>query len=180
MFRGRSLYLPGFYERNKNIISNTRESGEWVEENNVCRILKSLFHIIINLLFPSLSRLLWRKAIETTFEMETALRKLISEQLISEGKLRNNAANGIPDNCGLRAVVWRLLLRYLPLDTTQWPEFLLEQRGSYADHKVCHSVVHDTHISSHNARVFSFSSSRRHYFFGRRPICPTHRIAWSR
>ena len=63
------------------------------------------------------------------------LRKILEEKLISEGKLRNITSSGIPDNCGLRGVLWRVLLRYLPLDTTSWSAFLVLHRGAYEGYK---------------------------------------------
>jgi hypothetical protein len=63
---------------------------------------------------------------------------IITETLISEGKLRNFTSGGIPDNCGLRGVLWRLLIRYLPLDTTLWKETLNTKRKLYESYKVCY------------------------------------------
>jgi hypothetical protein len=56
---------------------------------------------------------------------------ILRDKLISEGKLRNLAASGIPDQQGIRGVLWRLLLRTLPLDTDSWPEALSEKRLTY-------------------------------------------------
>jgi hypothetical protein len=43
---------------------------------------------------------------------------------VNEGKLRNMAVGGIPDQePSLRPIVWRILLNYLPLDRRTWPGF---------------------------------------------------------
>jgi hypothetical protein len=39
---------------------------------------------------------------------------------IDEERLRFLASRGIPDGPGLRTLVWRILLTYLPLDRTRW------------------------------------------------------------
>ena len=59
-------------------------------------------------------------------------RVLLRETLINEGRLRNQASQGIPDSQGLRGVIWRLLLKYLPLETGLWPEYLADKREEYA------------------------------------------------
>jgi hypothetical protein len=56
---------------------------------------------------------------------------VLQEKLINQGKLRNMAATGIPEHQGVRGVVWRLLLRTLPLDTESWPHVLLGKRKTY-------------------------------------------------
>lgn len=58
---------------------------------------------------------------------------LLKETLINEGRLRNLASQGIPEKHGLRGVIWRLLLKYLPLETDLWAERLMEHRQEYAN-----------------------------------------------
>ena len=41
--------------------------------------------------------------------------------------------SGIPDDSGLRPVLWRLLLGYLPRDRTAWAPTLLKKRAEYAE-----------------------------------------------
>ena len=72
---------------------------------------------------------------ETKFSHEEVLRKIIGDAIINEAKLRNHTGSGIPDNCGLRGVLWRVLLRYLPLDRTQWDDILQLERGAYEGYK---------------------------------------------
>ncbi len=40
------------------------------------------------------------------------------------------AFQGVPDDC--RSIVWKLLLRYIPLDSTKWEQELTKQRELYA------------------------------------------------
>ncbi|GAQ80933.1 GTPase-activating protein [Klebsormidium nitens] len=46
--------------------------------------------------------------------------------------LRQLATQGIPDSGGIRAVVWKLLLGYLPRIRSQWEEELAKKREQYA------------------------------------------------
>ena len=41
--------------------------------------------------------------------------------------------SGIPDDSGLRPVLWRLLLGYLPRDRTAWAPTLAKRRAEYAE-----------------------------------------------
>lgn len=47
---------------------------------------------------------------------------------------------GIPDESGLRATAWKLLLGYLPPDKRTWSSSLCSQRLSYY---VCVMMLHD-------------------------------------
>lgn len=38
---------------------------------------------------------------------------------------------GAPEEGGRRALCWKLLLNYLPLDTNQWDETLRKKRAQY-------------------------------------------------
>jgi hypothetical protein len=42
------------------------------------------------------------------------------------------AFNGIPDECkGLRPIVWRILLNYLPLETKAWEDHIKKSKEIY-------------------------------------------------
>lgn len=41
------------------------------------------------------------------------------------------AYEGVPDKYGLRPLVWKLLLAYLPVDTATWPALLTKKRQDY-------------------------------------------------
>lgn len=73
-------------------------------------------------------------------------RTLLRETLINEGRLRNLSSQGLPDKLGLRGVIWRLLLKYLPLETGTWPQYLREQREEYA--AIAHELIQTTPYTS--------------------------------
>lgn len=78
-------------------------------------------------------------------------RALLKETLINEGRLRNLASQGLPDKLSLRGVVWRLLLKYLPLETELWPQFLEEQRAQYAVYQRSYIYTPSSPISACSA-----------------------------
>ncbi|XP_043090251.1 TBC1 domain family member 13 isoform X1 [Puntigrus tetrazona] len=56
----------------------------------------------------------------------------LSEQKVDLKALRELCFSGIPCEGGIRALCWKILLNYLPLDQTLWEEFLKKQRDLYA------------------------------------------------
>ncbi|XP_047336407.1 TBC1 domain family member 13-like [Impatiens glandulifera] len=62
--------------------------------------------------------------------MQELLRKVINM-----GELRRIASQGIPDSDGIRAVVWKLLLGYLPPDRGLWSSELAKKRSQYKHFK---------------------------------------------
>ena len=55
---------------------------------------------------------------------------------IDREELENLAFHGITDEIkGLRPLVWRILLNYLPLDATQWDDTLRANHASYSLYK---------------------------------------------
>ena len=46
-------------------------------------------------------------------------------------ELRRLSSSGVPDDCTLRPIAWRVLLGYLPLDTSQWQSALDKDRALY-------------------------------------------------
>lgn len=61
-----------------------------------------------------------------------------SINLIDVSKL---AYEGIPDKYGLRPLIWKLLLKYLPVDTATWSELLSRKHQDYA--AFCEELVLD-------------------------------------
>ncbi|XP_055036923.1 TBC1 domain family member 13 isoform X1 [Misgurnus anguillicaudatus] len=57
---------------------------------------------------------------------------VLSEQNIHLQSLRQLCFSGIPCESGIRALCWKILLNYLPLDQTLWDSFLTKQRDVYA------------------------------------------------
>uniref|UniRef100_A0A8C2GR98 TBC1 domain family member 13 n=1 Tax=Cyprinus carpio TaxID=7962 RepID=A0A8C2GR98_CYPCA len=56
----------------------------------------------------------------------------LSEQEIDLKALRELCFSGIPCEGGIRALCWKILLNYLPLDQALWETFLTKQRDLYA------------------------------------------------
>lgn len=61
------------------------------------------------------------------------LAALDTEEPIVLRTIQHLAFGGVPEECrGLRALVWRLLLGYLPTQSDQWEDTLKRQRDNYA------------------------------------------------
>lgn len=57
-------------------------------------------------------------------------------QPINRAELENLAFNGVTDEVrGLRPIVWRILLNYLPLDATEWDDTLRQSHDNYHVYK---------------------------------------------
>ena len=57
-------------------------------------------------------------------------------QKINRKELEELAFKGITDEIkGLRPLVWRILLNYLPLDATQWDDTLRQNHANYLIYK---------------------------------------------
>lgn len=56
---------------------------------------------------------------------------ILQRDVVDLKALRNLAFHGIPDDQGKRALCWRLLLNYLPLERAKWVNFLIEKRNLY-------------------------------------------------
>lgn len=56
---------------------------------------------------------------------------LESPHTIKLQELRRLASQGVPDDCTLRPIAWRVLLGYLPLDTSKWQSVLDRDRALY-------------------------------------------------
>lgn len=56
---------------------------------------------------------------------------LLKEDVINLKELKQLAFSGIPDDLGKRALIWRLLLNYLPAEKAQWTCLLEEKRQLY-------------------------------------------------
>jgi len=55
----------------------------------------------------------------------------VSSHTINMQELRRLASQGVPDDCTLRPIAWRVLLGYLPLDTSKWKSVLDRDRALY-------------------------------------------------
>ncbi|XP_070780956.1 TBC1 domain family member 13 isoform X2 [Enoplosus armatus] len=56
----------------------------------------------------------------------------LSEENINLKTLRELCFNGVPFEGGIRALCWKILLNYLPLDQTLWESSLKKQREEYS------------------------------------------------
>ncbi|KXJ21818.1 TBC1 domain family member 13 [Exaiptasia diaphana] len=56
---------------------------------------------------------------------------VLNAQVINIRRLRMLCFNGIPDDSGIRALCWKLMLGYLPLERESWSKFLGTQRSTY-------------------------------------------------
>ncbi|KAF1887821.1 hypothetical protein Lal_00023829 [Lupinus albus] len=59
----------------------------------------------------------------------------LSKRVIDMRELRRLACQGIPDSPGIRSIVWKLLLRYLPPDRGLWSSELANKRSQYKQFK---------------------------------------------
>ena len=69
-------------------------------------------------------------------------REELARPVIRLAELRLLARDGVPDTpADLRAVVWKLLLGYLPPEQAEWPRALARKRGDYAGY--CADILID-------------------------------------
>ncbi|KAL1542992.1 TBC1 domain family member 13-like [Salvia divinorum] len=59
----------------------------------------------------------------------------LSKKVINVGEMRRLALQGLPDGAGIRAMVWKVLLGYLPADHSLWPSELAKKRSQYKQFK---------------------------------------------
>ncbi|ROT84455.1 putative TBC1 domain family member 13-like [Penaeus vannamei] len=57
--------------------------------------------------------------------------RILSQDVVDLKALRRLCFTGAPEEGGRRALCWKLLLNYLPLDTNQWDETLRKKRAQY-------------------------------------------------
>ena len=69
-----------------------------------------------------------------TQERASLLLKELSNPLINFKKVKTLCFSGIPDECqGLRALLWRMLLGYLPPNRGKWESLLKQNRKNYQE-----------------------------------------------
>ena len=56
----------------------------------------------------------------------------LAEEVINHSNLKQLCFAGIPEGKGRRALSWRLLLNFLPMEKRTWNDFLHQQRQLYA------------------------------------------------
>ncbi|CAH2229893.1 jg2715 [Pararge aegeria aegeria] len=60
-----------------------------------------------------------------------AFEDLLGQDVINMGQLQKLAFNGVPEEKGLRSLVWKILLHYLPQEKDAWQSTLLKKRQLY-------------------------------------------------
>ncbi len=78
------------------------------------------------------------EAIDTFWVKERVVNfmKILGKRRINMVMLRSLAFRGVPNEVpGLRPIVWRVLLGYLPRETAKWELHLKQQRSIYEDWK---------------------------------------------
>ena len=73
--------------------------------------------------------------------------------------IRRLAFRGIPDQPGLRAIYWKLLLQFLPRQKSLWDEETLKQRNIYQD------WVQELILDPHQKYVSGAAPEGRSIFF---------------
>lgn len=56
---------------------------------------------------------------------------ILNQDVINIEELQKSAFKGVPDEKGLRALVWKILLGYIPLDKSVWENTLQQKRQLY-------------------------------------------------
>ncbi|XP_050715300.1 TBC1 domain family member 13-like [Eriocheir sinensis] len=75
---------------------------------------------------------------------------LLQEDVIDVKRLRHLCFSGVPDEGGRRALCWKLMLHYLPLDRSQWNDTLNKKRAEYR-HFVEEMVVEPARLSKNGS-----------------------------
>ncbi|XP_027237861.1 TBC1 domain family member 13 [Penaeus vannamei] len=76
--------------------------------------------------------------------------RILSQDVVDLKALRRLCFTGAPEEGGRRALCWKLLLNYLPLDTNQWDETLRKKRAQY-QHFVEEMVVEPARLSKNGS-----------------------------
>ena len=70
--------------------------------------------------------------------------KIINKRKIEIAMLRSISFRGIPSEInGLRQIVWKILIGYLPRETSKWEEIMIENKKIYAEIKEDYIVIPD-------------------------------------
>lgn len=64
-------------------------------------------------------------------DRELRFLEILGAPVIDLNQLRKLSSSGIVDTCGVRALSWRILLKYLPANRSQWNKVLEDNRNAY-------------------------------------------------
>ena len=79
-----------------------------------------------------LKSLIEQKVKKDYYQRISIFLKMLNKPKINIVCLRSCSFRGIPNQCfGLRGIIWRLLLKYLPLEVENWERFLEEKHAEY-------------------------------------------------
>ena len=79
-----------------------------------------------------LNGLFQQKVNKATYERTGLFLKVLNKAKINLVCLKSISFRGIPSECnGLRGVIWRLMLGYLPIETNRWEPFLNQKLKEY-------------------------------------------------
>ncbi|CAH0716547.1 unnamed protein product, partial [Brenthis ino] len=60
-----------------------------------------------------------------------AFEDILDQDVVDIEQLQKSAFNGVPDEKGLRSLVWKILLHYIPLEKNDWQSTLTKKRQLY-------------------------------------------------
>ncbi|XP_077865788.1 TBC1 domain family member 13-like, partial [Saccoglossus kowalevskii] len=72
---------------------------------------------------------------------------------IDKKRLYSLCSHGVPDQPGMRSTCWKILLNYLPYNTTHWPETLQKQRELYKQFIQELIIIPGAKRSKHSAAI---------------------------
>ena len=82
--------------------------------------------------------------------------KIINRKKIEISMLRSLSFRGIPSQIkGLRPLVWKILLEYLPRDTSKWLSVMEEEKKIYDDLKEDYIVIPDLENEDKNNKNYN-------------------------
>ncbi|CAI8055926.1 TBC1 domain family member 13 [Geodia barretti] len=93
---------------------------------------------------------------------------MLSSEAIDFERLRTRCFQGCPDGEGIRATCWKILLGYLPPDTSSWEAVLESKRALY------HQLVKETIINPHEDEESDSGEVVDH------PLNPNPESSWNR
>lgn len=99
----------------------------------------------------------------------------VSKKVISLGELRRLALQGIPDGAGVRSIVWKLLLGYLPNDHAFWEEEVDRKRSQYNTFKDEFLLNPDTEVIEQIDRDVMRTHPDMHFFSGDSSLAKSNR-----
>ncbi|CAA7409887.1 unnamed protein product [Spirodela intermedia] len=111
--------------------------------------------------------------------LPTAPPRLISQKVMNLEALQRIASRGIPWGGGMRALVWKLLLGYLPEDRDSWDGALVEKREAYAKLR-SELILNPSESGGEQGGAADGPLERREIPDGDHPLCLGEDSIWHR